>query len=262
MLKYRVFFLQISLELATEYFLIKEKGLRAIIATRSQISLTDEELLQAFWKNEIKTKTFEQLKELMQEYSNDFSTSKDELTIIDIFQLYRNKIMHLNYNFEQDLFDIKYEFIYLIVHVLIPLLNDEEYEVTPSEFYEYCLNKDEFLKLINFPTYVEKMESLAREESRYVYKCLECHHETFSVNDELCYCCNFQMPLQDFGDCILCGSEKSVVFDNLNIEINNNIMRGLCLNCDKYMLVFKCPQCGNIYTFVAKDQNITCEFCS
>lgn len=35
-----------------------------------------------------------------------------------------------------------------------------------------------------------------------------------------------------------------VICDAVNIEYNNNYIRGYCLNCDNDTTVYKCPKCG------------------
>lgn len=53
--------------------------------------------------------------------------------------------------------------------------------------------------------------------------------------------------------CGMCGKD-AVICDAANIEYNNNMMRGLCLNCGEYTIVYKCPSCGRFFNMKLEDE--------
>lgn len=167
-----------------------------------------------------------------------------------MFQRYRNRLIHLNLPLEEsDLFDLKYEFIYIIVHVIVTILTEIDY-MSSSDFYEKHLNNDDYKKLIKYKPYVEEMKLVAMKHSNFVYKCPKCNEKSFATDKEICYCCNLQLNgAIECIDCNSCNSPNCIIFDYLNIEINDNIINGLCLNCDETINIFKCPICNSILQF-------------
>ena len=54
-----------------------------------------------------------------------------------------------------------------------------------------------------------------------------------------------------------------VICDAVNIEYNNNYIRGYCLNCDNDTTVYKCPKCGQFINAELFDKTKCYEgFCS
>lgn len=55
----------------------------------------------------------------------------------------------------------------------------------------------------------------------------------------------------------------NVICDAVNIEYNNNYIRGYCLNCDNDTTVYKCPKCGQFINAELFDKTKCHEgFCS
>lgn len=234
---------QVSLELAIRALIIERDGIRSIISTKQQ-NLTDDQIRTCLADNKIKTVDFDQQKNYIksQKYIQDLS--KDDFKIIDEFQRYRNQIMHFKYTFQEgDLFDLKYDLIYYMVNIILKILQSRKYEDNmPSEFLEHTLGQNLYNKLIRYRPYIEAMEMLAASTGSKVYTCIHCNNRTLSVDFEYCYCCNAHYYDYNLIKCDYC-KEKSVIYDNLSIELNNNTARGLCLNCDTDGVIFQCPKC-------------------
>jgi hypothetical protein len=65
-----------------------------------------------------------------------------------------------------------------------------------------------------------------------------------------------------YVNCGYCG-EEMVICDAVNIEYNNNYIRGYCLNCDNDTTVYKCPKCGQFINAELFDKTKCHEgFCS
>ncbi|XOS90966.1 hypothetical protein ACLMAB_19695 [Brevibacillus laterosporus] len=50
----------------------------------------------------------------------------------------------------------------------------------------------------------------------------------------------------EFLDYGICNSKKTVGYDNINIEYNNNCLKGGCFKCGQKYSVVKCKEFGNI----------------
>jgi hypothetical protein len=57
-------------------------------------------------------------------------------------------------------------------------------------------------------------------------------------------------------DCDYCKTKRSVIYDNLNIALNNNETKGLCLNCDNDGIIFECPKCGLAHNIETKFEGV------
>jgi len=256
--------IQISFELILMAATIKQDGIRAVLRSKHK-SLSDDEIYALFESNELPTINFN---EVLTNFQDKHSTFNEwELFLIDRFQTTRNKLMHLSYPLDKsECYDIKYDLINYIVHVLVQLLtSDNDYWPVPLQL-QNNLDNAIFKKLISFRTYLDAMETLAHKESADVYTCIFCDNRTYAVSDGICYACNFDFESHCFCHCNLCGKSNSVIYDGLNIGLNNNTIDGLCLNCGERFPVFKCSTCGTIETFDHKhtagslNQPI-CSFC-
>lgn len=253
-------FIQMSIELALKAFLVKEKGVKSILEVRYQRK-TDMQILSEFENNTLHTKKYNDLKQILINNETLSWFNETSYSHLEQFQQFRNKLVHLNlFLANADLYDLKFELIYVIVHIIVPLLSEISFEFeTPSDFYKSHLNKDEFKKLISFPTYIEEMEKLAKDFTGFNYYCPECYQKTYSPENNLCYCCNLNFEnAAEYTSCIVCKKKNSVIFDPLNIALNNHIMNGLCLNCGIKLSVHKCPKCETVYSFFDKKELKKC----
>ena len=253
-------FTQMSIELALKAFLIKEKGIKSILSSK-YINRTDSDIFTAFESNTLHTKIYNDLKQVLIDNKSLTWFSDNDFYHLEQFQQFRNKIVHLNlFLGEDDLYDLKYEIIYVIVHVIVPLLAEISFEFeTPTAFYNKYLNKSEYKKLISFRPYVSEMEKLAIYFTGVSYYCPECYKRTYSSVNDLCYCCNLSYEhMVEYTNCTVCKTSNSVIFDPYNMECNNHVINGLCLNCQTKMQVHKCPKCGNKYTFFIEKELTKC----
>lgn len=76
-------------------FLVKHEGIRSILTNPEK--LTDDQILQKWSDSELRTKTFEDHKQLMAtKYRGNFARIE---AMVDVFQKSRNKIMHVHFKF-------------------------------------------------------------------------------------------------------------------------------------------------------------------
>lgn len=239
---------QISLELAIKALIIERAGIRSTLNNKQQ-TLSDSEIEKLFKENKLKTLDFDVQKNFIKSKNYIQDLEKDDFETIDEFQVYRNRIVHFSYKFyEGDLFDLKYDIIYYLIHVIFKvLLSKRHQDERPSEFLEYTLGGDLHKKLIKYPPYVYAMERLAKENSKKVFTCIVCNNRTLSQEEDYCYCCNFISYDFTMINCDYCKEKRSVIYDNLNIRLNHNEARGLCLNCGEDGIIYECPECGFAY---------------
>lgn len=85
-----------------------------------------------------------------------------------------------------------------------------------------------------------------------VYVCTSCGAEAMflDVYDGFSKCVSCgECFTASYTDCAVCGSENSVIYDGLNIDINQNILPGYCCKCRKHPKVYRCPTCGLAYSY-------------
>ena len=244
-------FIQMAFELALIAYLIEYDGIHAVVNARDE-DLTETQLLAKFSNNELSTKSFNALAKYASD-KNLYLRGEDS-DIVQEFQRRRNKLVHLNYEFDSgDLYDLKYELVYFLVYLVIPILAKEESR--PSEAIACHLDHDDFVKLIKFPPYASEMNSRAKEFSQDVYKCFYCGNESLAASDygnEHCFSCNQYYHHVGFSDCSRCSSKNSIVYDKLNIESQSDrTLKGLCLKCNEDDLIYSCGTCGEVVALEA-----------
>ncbi|WP_186670227.1 hypothetical protein [Sporosarcina sp. BP05] len=266
--KFSYIFFQTSIELACKAYLVKRNRLQEIVKKKKSDNDILEEtiILERLENNTLDFISFEKIKHILKEKMTD-----EQYEMIEDFQHKRNKIIHFDLKFsEADLIDLNYDFIYFIVHVLLPILAEKDgfdefyYPNTPSEIYDGILSKEDFLNLISLPLYIERMYMEALKESKNVYQCPFCRRECFGIQERKCYCCGFDDEIQlEFTDCYWCESSNSVAYDVLNLESNDNfIWKTKCLNCNEDCSVYVCHNCENAYSFIDTFPKCTPEYCS
>lgn len=249
-------FIQMSFELILVAHAIKSHGLRSILLKRDA-QKSDAEIEALFMSQKLGTQRFGDIKNNLDIFGNIIT--KESLHLVKNFQNIRNKLIHLCYIFDDnELYDIKYEIIYYIVHVIVPIFCHGDDIITSSIAIESVVGSASYNKLVSFRPYVEKMEELARISSHDVFACFYCGHRSFAVEAEVCFVCNHMYDDFERADCGRCGARHSVLFDSLNILINHNMMRGVCLSCGEDDVVFKCPKCGISHCLEASIGKDTC----
>lgn len=236
--------IQMSFELSLVAYFIKVDGIHGIVK-EEDATLSEERLLSKFENNKLITKSFNELKTIALDRNTLLNNGNEHL--INEFQKVRNKLVHLNYNFdESQLYNLKYELTYFIVKVIIPTLAEDGFK--PSQAIASNIDSKDFLKLIKFPPYAYEMSKVARENAMHVYRCIHCGNNSLAVDygDEHCYSCCEDLNHAGFIDCSYCKSKRSMIYDALNIDCQiDRTLRGLCLNCGDDDLVYVCKKCGS-----------------
>ena len=259
-------FLQMAVELLTKAAIIRKEGIWAILDNRNKSEDSETDLIMNFAKKKIKTAPFWRLKKFLKQNEEVFHLDKNDWYFMDLFQELRNKLIHLNYNFdENELVDLKTDMTYVVAHVVPRLIGDGD-ENGPAELLISLLGRELYRRLVKYKPYARRMEELIRSiDIGRPLTCWDCGNKTFSQENNICLCCN-----QEYGnaigfvDCIICGEGRSVVYDLLNIEANTTLT-ARCLACDMIFDVRKCRQCGDIfivdYSVVRDIQDAKCPRC-
>jgi hypothetical protein len=86
---------------------------------------------------------FERLKLFVLADPESYHLNETDEHFVSQFQSLRNKLVHVNYNFDSaDLFDLNYDMIYVLVHIVPKLLAANEEQ--PSEYLKQLLGPDAF----------------------------------------------------------------------------------------------------------------------
>lgn len=240
--------MQISLELALKSSLANHFGLRKILVEK-QTNLSEDELQRLFEENGLKIKEYDSLKNFIKTSEGNipaYNFKKSQYKYMERFQKYRNQILHSLYIFgEDEIKQMERDLLYVFIHVIGVLLSDRtDYEY--RSFVQEHLSTEVYSKLLRNSLYNDEFQSFLQEEYDKLYMCPICGTNTLTPYKVCARCLtDFDMPsVYAFVKCGNCR-EEMVIFDALNIEINNNYMHGVCLNCGEDTMVYKCPKCHN-----------------
>ena len=250
--------LQASLELLSKFYVLQREGWQGIVDTRFH-NKPESEVLLAINNGTLKTTPYWKNKEFISEeiYLND-----DDKDLLDNFQNHRNQVMHLGVINPSR--DILYESIWLVVriinqlnwHKMIPM--NKQYM---SNTMEILLGSTLYNKLITNSCYVEESIDRANELYDDIKFCIQCGNDSWALDEEdeyrNCLVCGYRGNVDAFGfiDCPECQAKGALVYDPLNIGLNERL-DGKCCACKKIIPVSQCPECEGVYKYPGN-----CEIC-
>lgn len=237
---------QMAIELAIKYRITEEYGSSTIFENVPS-DIEDTELEKLFAENKLSTREFENLKNFLKSKEEFSRILSNEFKYMEKFQLYRNKLVHLNYNFSKaELNQLEDDIIHVIVYVLHILLSgkvsDKEYREFLSEYIEHS----EYERLLSNSAFYKSLQDVLNKEYPKMYFCPICSR-TLVTPHKRCVGCLVDLNFTGaygFVSCGFCG-EDMVVYDACNIDSNRE-MRALCLNCKNDTIVYKCKKCGSV----------------
>ena len=101
-------FIQMSIELALKCYLIKNVDLQTILHPKYEARPLDS-IYDSFKNNTLQTKSYQELKDYIKNNERLTWFNNIDFAHLDQFQLYRNKLVHLNlFLGAADLYDLKY----------------------------------------------------------------------------------------------------------------------------------------------------------
>lgn len=237
--------LQFAMELALKSSVVSYCGVRTILVSK-QCNMMDSEIETLFYNNKLKIREYDDIKNFTKgkEYLYDFE--RKEYKYMDMFQKYRNYVLHSSYIFSnQEKKDMEKDIIYTLIHILGVLMSDETAHEERKFMQEY-LNDHEYSVLLENPVYVEELTNFLQNEYENLYMCPYCSTKTMTIDYKCARCFNIfaDRHFFEYVKCGYCG-EDMVICDAANIDNNNHMIRGLCLNCEEDTIVYKCPKCGS-----------------
>ncbi len=250
--------MQAALELLSKLFVLQYEGWKGIIDERFH-NKSETEIISLIKKGQLKTTAYWKNKNFI---TDEIYFNEDDKELLDKFQKHRNQIMHLGMLEPSN--DILNESIWLMVRIINQLNWQDTLPMRDqylSNSLKSLLGVNLYKKLLNNSCYVS--EAIDRAYELYpddVKHCVECANQSWVLNDEdswVCIVCGNRSDVEALGftDCPICNAKGEIVFDTLNIGINESI-RGKCCSCREYVEVTKCKKCSAIS--VLPD---TCKFC-
>lgn len=236
--------LQIAIELALKSSIALHCGIRTILV-KKQEGLSDVEIENLYKQNKLKIREYDEIKNYTKGKRSLYNFERKEYQIMELFQKYRNSVLHSSYIFdEREKECVEKDVIYILIHILGILMSDET-EMENRTFMQEYLNSNEYSKLKQNPVYMEELYAFLEKEYDNLYLCPICSTRTLTSGHK-CARCFLNFSDRNYFRYVSCGycGEEMVICDAANIENNNNYIRGLCLNCENDTTVYKCTRCG------------------
>ncbi|KRE70886.1 hypothetical protein [Paenibacillus sp. Soil750] len=244
---------ELSLKYAVSYN-FGEISIRKILHKNLR-ELSIDEIYNKFLTNKLIISEFENLKKYLNSDAK-YKFSREQIAYMDKFQLIRNKVLHFSYNFDsEDKEEMKKTFIYIVMRIIYPLLY-ESYSIesleylTPNQFFKLYIGEEKFTAISKTQEYKEIIYEIVSsfKEKNGIGKCIYCEEKTWMIENCQCLLCERRSD-DILLKCPVCKSNKSVIFQSLNMECNNNATKGYCVNCYRKTSIIKCKKCGiyNVY---------------
>ena len=153
--------LQFALELALKSLVTSQYGIRTILINK-QKELKDSELEELYLANKLKVREYDDIKNYIKGRGIYLVLIAKEYKYMEMFQKYRNCVLHSSYHFSVDeKKDIEKEIIYTLIHVLGILMSAE---ITEDRiFMQEYLNENEYTKLLENSFYIKELEDFLRK---------------------------------------------------------------------------------------------------
>lgn len=244
--------LQIAMELALKSSVVSHYGIRVVLI-KKQSNLTDNEIETLFGENRLKIREYNDIKNYTKGKPMVYDFDKEDYSYMESFQAYRNNILHSSYIFSsEEEKNLEKSVIHTLIHILGVLMS-EETALEDRTFLQEYLNKHEYAKLLKNPIYVKELEVFLHNEYDELYLCPSCGTRTMTIDYKCARCFSVfrDYHLYKYVECVECG-EYTVICDAANIDSNNNVINGLCLNCGKECMVYKCLKCDGFSNMESK----------
>lgn len=242
--------LQMALELAMKAKVVEKYEVSHILQNLAS-GASDTEIRAKYESNDLKVKDFETIKNFLKS-EGVFNFSKPDYRVIERFQLYRNRLVHFNYNFSKEENEqIEHDIFYVLVYLLGTIMGDGLKEEKPTYMQEY-IDIGQYEQLMQNRIYTDILTSFIIDTYEKPYYCPICSRKYLTPSRK-CLGCLWDVSERTgaygYIDCKYCGTVLSVLYDRLNIDGNKGMARGLCINCVSDTIVYKCSCCGKVFDF-------------
>lgn len=248
--------IQMTVELSLKYAVAYNNGnlsIKKILGIKYQNKSIDE-IYEEFINNTLKVEKIEKLKNYIKKTSIFKFEKNEEIEKMEQFQKIRNRLLHFTYNFtEMEIVEFKKNFLYIVFKIIFPLLyegysKESLVNLTPSDFMKLYVGETKFGEIRSFDNYKEVMlniaHSLMNKEEVTLGKCISCNEKSWIKEIGKCIICEFNSRDDILLSCPVCKENKSVIYESINMEYNNNAATGVCICCNRKMSVIKCKKCG------------------
>lgn len=251
--------IQIAMELAIKSYLIYHKGLKSVVISK-QANKSIEELERLYRRNLLKSQEFNAVCKQLNGLDIDISLPKSQRQNIERFQQYRNQLIHLACNVENDeLGTMRDSLLIYSINTVMFLMFDQYQNERPTDFMSQLTNWDYFQTLQHSPAYRESMKSIAVKSGESIVLCPLCEDYAYSKDEEYCYVCGFNGYHLKRTDCKECGGKNTVIYDKgAHLIGNPNLYQGYCQKCEAKNAIFECPDCGIAYHYYFEDGTPKC----
>lgn len=237
---------QMALELAIAAHLVEYQGIRSILEGAE--GLGDEQIRENWLNNKLRTKKFEQNKQLLARVSPGVWRVFED--IVDMFQRSRNKIVHVHFRFDEgDLYDLKFESTFVLIKVVTYFIFGSDYNHATN--FASLLSKETFDKLVRFKPYQAEVRRMAEDWSSPALRCPWCRQRAFAGAELKCFSCGYEHPYMLLLACPAC-TESSVIYDKLNLD-GNDSLPSACLHCGDKQEVARCKWCSEVYILRSRE---------
>ncbi|GIO67170.1 hypothetical protein [Paenibacillus cookii] len=254
-------FIQMTVELSLKYAIAYNMGNISIkkILTEKYKNHTVDEIYEEYLKNALKVDSFERLKNHIKNIPLFKFNKNEEIEKMEQFQKIRNRLLHFSYHFtSHEISNAKENFIYIVFKIVFPLLY-EGYSVesldylAPSDFIKVYVGTKKFEKIRSMDEYKKVMlniaDTLKHKGEITIGRCIYCNETSWIKEIGKCILCEYDDRDDVLLRCPACRENKSVIYESINMEYNNNATTGICISCNRKMSVIKCKKCGryNVY---------------
>ncbi|HFE9700317.1 TPA: hypothetical protein ACGA34_000283 [Clostridium perfringens] len=277
--------LQVVIELLIKNYVCRVYGFENILNSKYK-KIRKNNIGQYFseLKNfNIKTLGFNELKNFLSEKDDYFAgvinNGKSYLYSLEIqydyliglfnkFQNIRNNFLHLGIDLrEEDINWIRDDFYVLIIYFISTIINknkqvdifnelrQKDFYITSLDILISNLSNEAQLVLYNDKKFEAELGSIAEDLSNTneVFKCSKCGKDTLALDivdsggQTKCLYCGLCLDAY-YCKCVICNDD-TIMYDELNMDNNNNVMPGYCYKCERKLKVYKCPVCGKVYSY-------------
>ncbi|WP_349652072.1 hypothetical protein [Lactococcus lactis] len=224
-------FALINMQLANEFSLkaalVSKHGIQSVLKTKKNKCLSDNDILKDYNENKLSLKDYNEIKNFAFSNNSKLELNGKYKRDMEKFQLYRNKIIHSIYNFEDKTFEeIKKEtYHYFLTAINSIFLNIDRSQISGHlvEGLSYKLKE-----LSSDPIYLKCIEEYLGQEH---FSCVICDYPSVT-DDFVCLLCFESFKTNEFvygfTDCPWCRIKDCVIYDNLN-----DTDTGFCMNCEE-----------------------------
>lgn len=252
--------LQIAMELAIRSYILYNKGIKPLLY-KSDREKTEADLRTLYETKRLKVLDFETISNQLKGIDyQDLKLTREQRNLMSNFQTYRNKLLHFACPIEiNDINSLRKSLLLYSINTVMYLLSNKYTDKYPPEMFMDFTGRD-FLHNLHFDkTYCDAVREVAEKSGNTIWQCPMCNNDTYSLEEEYCYCCGFMGSHLHRTDCEGCGTKQSVIYDTGAHVIGHPFLySGFCQKCEQMNVIYECPKCHEAYFYDFFDDESKC----